>query len=70
MSKMLWWRAVASLGLAQFKNFKKGHILEDFDMTIKRPGNGLEPKFKNKIIGNVLSEDVVMDEPINWNHFL
>ena len=52
------------------KNFQKGHVLEDFDMTIKRPGNGLEPKFKNKIIGNVLSEDVIMDEPINWNHFL
>jgi N,N'-diacetyllegionaminate synthase len=52
------------------KNFQKGHILEDFDMTIKRPGNGLEPKFKNKIIGKVLSEDVVIDEPINWNHFL
>ena len=51
-------------------NFKKGHILQNLDVTIKRPGNGLEPKFKNEIIGHILKDNVVMDEPISWKHFL
>ena len=52
------------------KNLQKGHVIEYSDMLIKRPGNGLEPKHKGDITGSVLAEDVVADEPINWNHFV
>ena len=52
------------------KNFQKGHVIEYSDMLIKRPGNGLEPKYKGEITGSILSEDVVEDEPINWSHFV
>ena len=39
------------------------------DITIKRPGDGLEPKYGIDIIGHKLLRNVVMDEPLTWNHF-
>jgi N-acetylneuraminate synthase len=53
-----------------FRNdLKEGHAIEYADMTIKRPGNGLEPKYKDQLIGKKLSKDVLTDEPISWSHF-
>ena len=50
-------------------NFKVGHMIDYDDLSIKRPGNGLEPKYKTQLIGQKLLKDVSMDEPISWSHF-
>lgn len=48
-----------SLHLAH--DLKSGHILSENDLTVKRPGNGINPMLINEIIGCKLKTDVVKD---------
>lgn len=48
-------------------NFLKGHILQENDISIKRPADGIEPKFLPNIIGKKLAVDIKKDSPINWS---
>ena len=52
------------------KDFKKGHILKSDDIAIKRPGNGLSPEFKNKILNKKIKKNVKEDERIAWSNLL
>lgn len=52
------------------RSLSKGEIINDSDVTIKRPGDGLEPELKKELIGYRLGRDVVRDEPITWKHFV
>jgi N-acetylneuraminate synthase/N,N'-diacetyllegionaminate synthase len=45
-----------------------GHRLRAEDLTIKRPGTGISPKFLQALIGRTLRTSVKEDEVINWNH--
>ena len=51
-------------GLVFLRDMKRGEILKVEDIGIKRPMKGLEPKYKNKIIGSKLNKNVVFDQPI------
>jgi len=42
-------------------SFKKGHILTDSDLVMKRPGTGLSPMLIDKVIGKTLKLDVHKD---------
>ncbi|MES2837166.1 MAG: N-acetylneuraminate synthase [Bacteroidota bacterium] len=48
-----------SLHLAH--DLKSGHVLSENDLTVKRPGNGINPMLINEIIGCKLKKDVVKD---------
>jgi len=45
-----------------------GHQLRADDLTIKRPGTGISPKFLQALIGHTLRTSIKEDEVINWNH--
>jgi len=51
------------------KNLKKGDIITEDDIVIKRPGLGMSPLFYNNLIGMTLKSDVNQDDPINWSNF-
>jgi len=46
---------------------KKGTKISKNDIIIKRPANGIEPKFFNKIIGKKVIKNIKQDESIKWN---
>lgn len=51
-----------------FVNDKKsGDIIKKEDIKRIRPGNGLLPKYENKLIGKTLKIDVKRGDPTNWN---
>jgi len=51
--------------LVASRNLKAGTILHDSDIGIKRPCNGLEPRFFDSLIGRRCARDFVTDEPFN-----
>jgi N,N'-diacetyllegionaminate synthase len=51
------------------KNLKKGDIITEESLVIKRPGLGLSPLFIDNIIGMTIKCDIEKDEPINWGNF-
>jgi N,N'-diacetyllegionaminate synthase len=49
------------------KNMKKGEVIRELDLSIKRPGSGISPMFLNKVIGKKLSKDVEEDHLLTWD---
>jgi N,N'-diacetyllegionaminate synthase len=45
-----------------------GHRLEAADLTIKRPGSGIPPKFLSNLIGRSLRTALAKDEVVTWQH--
>lgn len=48
-------------------NITKGEIISPEMIAIKRPGNGIEPKFYDLIIGRVAQKDIPINSLITWN---
>jgi N-acetylneuraminate synthase/N,N'-diacetyllegionaminate synthase len=46
---------------------KKGEIITEEKLTVKRPATGVEPKFLDKVIGNTASVDIAQDEILKMN---
>ena len=44
----------------------KGTVLQLEDLTIKRPGNGIQPKYLELLAGKVLVRDLAEDTLISW----
>ena len=59
----------ARKSLIATKDIKLGEIIKESDITIKRPGTGILPKFKEIIIGMRLANDIRQDEPFRWENF-
>ena len=49
------------------KDLSAGTILQKSDLMIKRPADGIEPKYLDKILGKKLTTDITKDSPINWS---
>ena len=49
------------------KKIKKGQIVKESDIRRIRPGYGLEPKYLNKVIGQVLIRDVNRGDPVSFD---
>jgi len=47
-------------------DIKKGEILTRENLSIKRPAEGIEPKFFEKIIGKRANKDIPVDTAIQW----
>jgi N,N'-diacetyllegionaminate synthase len=52
------------------KFIKNGENLSINNIAIKRPGNGIEPKFWSEVIGKKAIRDIDKDELINWDDIL
>ncbi len=48
------------------KPIMKGELLSENNLTVKRPGSGISPKYWEKIIGRLSSKDYSKDDFIEW----
>jgi N,N'-diacetyllegionaminate synthase len=60
--------SVARKSIVAARALPAGHPLEAGDLDIKRPGNGLAPKFLTALIGRTLRAGLAKDEIISWDH--
>lgn len=51
------------------KNFKAGDIIKEEDLIMLRPGYGISPFDKEKVIGMQIKKDINKNEVLEWNHF-
>jgi len=51
------------------KNIRKGNVIQNEDIIIKRPGYGIHPSMLNVVVGRVAKVDIREDEPITWEMF-
>lgn len=51
------------------RDFKKGDVISEGDIDIKRPGNGIPPKYFDLIIGKKMARDIAEDTVLQWSDF-
>ncbi len=61
-------RSVARKSVVAAHPLQQGHRITAEDLTLKRPGNGLAPKFLPALIGRTLRKDVARDDLLDWSH--
>jgi len=49
------------------REISEGEIISENDLVFKRPGNGLEPKNLNLLVGNKAKRDLKEEEMIQWS---
>lgn len=47
-------------------NIFAGEALSEKNMIAKRPGHGISPTHWDELVGAIVSEDIMADEPISW----
>jgi len=47
-------------------DIKAGEILKEGDISVKRPGNGIPPKYFDELIGKKANKNILYDEQIRW----
>jgi N-acetylneuraminate synthase len=62
-------RRVSRRSLVTTRDVKTGEIISSNDITIKRPGYGIPPEFKEIIIGMQAKYDINADTIIRWEDF-
>ncbi|WP_431522861.1 N-acetylneuraminate synthase [Paenibacillus hunanensis] len=59
-------KLVARKSLVAAINKNAGDILGESDIVIKRPGNGVEPKYYEDFVGKMLKRNIAEDELLEW----
>lgn len=59
-------REVARKSLVARKEIKSGNTISPDDIEIKRPGTGILPEFKDKVVGMKTISDIAADSIIRW----
>lgn len=62
-------RRNARRSLVALKDIPKGKIIEESDLTFKRPAFGISPKDIDDLIGKKALKDIEEDEVLYWNFF-
>lgn len=52
------------------RDMKKGDIITNEDIDIKRPGSGILPKYKEMLIGKRVARDIEEDTLLQWSDFV
>jgi N,N'-diacetyllegionaminate synthase len=60
-------KKVARKSVVAKVNIPKGNILKEDNITIKRPGTGIEPKYFYILIGKTAKVTIKKEEVINWD---
>ena len=60
-------RINARRSLIAKKSIPKGKIIENGDLTFKRPAFGISPRYISDIIGKSASKDIKEDDIIKWD---
>lgn len=45
-----------------------GHVLQEQDLIMKRPGDGISPMMLNKVIGKTIKYNLIKDTRLTWEH--
>jgi sialic acid synthase SpsE len=61
---------VARKSVVASRDLPQGHELSREDLSIKRPGSGLEPKFLESMIGRTIRTGVAKDTLMEWGHLI
>jgi len=48
------------------EDMRKGDIITTENVRIVRPGNGLEPKYLDLLVGKTVKQDVIKGTPLSW----
>lgn len=48
------------------RDIKKGQIIRNEDLTLKRPGYGIQPEFINVVVGRIAKSDIELDRVLTW----
>jgi len=48
------------------RNMLKGDIVKEEDVDFKRPGTGIQPGYKDRVIGRTLKHDIEFDSILRW----
>jgi N-acetylneuraminate synthase len=56
-------------GLYASRDIANGHIMTDGDIDVLRPALGIQPKFKNVVIGRKANIDIKKGDPLFWENF-
>jgi len=62
-------RANARRSLVANTFIPQGKVIEESDLTFKRPAHGISPKFINEVVGKISSADILEDTVLKWNMF-
>jgi sialic acid synthase SpsE len=57
--------AIARKSIVAKVNIKKGEVFTENNITVKRPGNGINPMEWNKVLGMVAGKNFEEDELIS-----
>ncbi|MEM9680415.1 MAG: N-acetylneuraminate synthase family protein [Bacteroidota bacterium] len=49
------------------RNISKGEAINNDNIIIKRPGNGIHPSYLDVIIGRIATKNIKIDTPITWD---
>ena len=60
-------RANARRSLVTSRPIPKGNIINEEDLTFKRPASGISPKFIEQVIGKTAKRAIESDEIMQWN---
>lgn len=61
-------KKVARKSIVASVNIKKGEIISYSNITVKRPENGISPKFIDEFIGKIAREDINVDDFITFSN--
>ncbi len=59
---------VARKSVVAAQDIKKGSVITEEMLTIKRPGNGLHPREYYNIIGKTTKKDIAKDSLLSWSY--
>ena len=62
----MWGRINVRKGLVANQNIPKGKTLTNEMISVKRPGDGIKPKYFEDLIGKITLKDIKKDESIKW----
>lgn len=61
---------VARKSIVALKQLEPGMVLSPENIAVKRPGNGIEPKYYSLLLGKKIKKTVVEDTTISWDDVL
>lgn len=62
-------KTIARKSIHTKHDLREGHILQEADLIMKRPGNGISPMDMHYVLGKKLSRDVDSDTMLLFHHF-
>ena len=60
---------IARKSIHSNKNLDIGHIIENKDLIMLRPGNGISPMDIEKVIGRKIIKEIISGAQLEWIHF-